>query len=566
MKLFENKVGRPSNEILRKRKLFIIIVAVLSLILLSCFVLFAAGTEKIKGSSYKSNDVGAQFSSTATVTKDGSTTTIKLKLNKKGSKVKEVKVIACRNLEDCTYDKPWDISRNDMGLIHWAGSSEILNISTSVSSFDTYYLRVTTHSKTNSDKSNNYQLDKTYYKITPKTKQSSKKYTYNVEPLKLTLTCPAQVKKGEFFSCHADQRGVLITVVNTKYLSSSLEKSTLTTSWNLSKQMRFEKDGTYEITATKEGYVSASKMVKVVTPPNATTTTTKFKTMKLNCPSEAYVNEHFTCTAELAGVKITAIHTLNLAKGYTTTFTTTSTDKVKNLKYTKPGTISVTAYKEGYNVVKKDIVIKSKSGSTTTKPTATTTKPTTASTTAPKNTGYVKSVTKSGLTLTCPAEANVYEEFRCRTNLVGAKISVTTSGLRSGLKSSYTTTKSNRTLYLMYTSVRTITVTAKSGSTSVSLSIPIVNSKNSSNSSKFNIDCPSEAYVNELFVCGTSKVGAKITIPSANLNRTTVKALSHVANAGSRIKLLKYTKAGNVTVTFTNGNQKYTKTVKIINK
>ena len=51
MKLFENKVGRPSNEILKKRKLFKIGTIFASIaIITASFCLGYFGTERLKGS------------------------------------------------------------------------------------------------------------------------------------------------------------------------------------------------------------------------------------------------------------------------------------------------------------------------------------------------------------------------------------------------------------------------------------------------------------------------------------------------------------------------------------
>ena len=54
------------------------------------------------------------------------------------------------------------------------------------------------------------------------------------------------------------------------------------------------------------------------------------------------------------------------------------------------------------------------------------------------------------LTLDCPTTAYVGKEFTCYTNMSGAKITVTASGLANGYNTSFTTTKSDKTKQSKY--------------------------------------------------------------------------------------------------------------------
>ena len=54
MKLFKNKVGRPSNEIIKKRRIFIASLIILFLLLIFIiFILFNQKTVNLKGSAKK---------------------------------------------------------------------------------------------------------------------------------------------------------------------------------------------------------------------------------------------------------------------------------------------------------------------------------------------------------------------------------------------------------------------------------------------------------------------------------------------------------------------------------
>ena len=82
--------------------------------------------------------------------------------------------------------------------------------------------------------------------------------------------------------------------------------------------------------------------------------------------------------------------------------------------------------------------------------------------------------TRGELTLSCPSIAHVNEQFTCTTNMAGAKISVTASGLASGYNTSFTTTNSDRTKQSKYTTEGTKTITvSKSGYTSVTRQVKV---------------------------------------------------------------------------------------------
>ena len=85
--------------------------------------------------------------------------------------------------------------------------------------------------------------------------------------------------------------------------------------------------------------------------------------MTLTCPSSVAVNKEGVCKTNMSGVKITVTKT-NLNSKYKSTYTTTSSDKTKVFKYTKTGTITVTAEKSGYKTVTKTIKIEKAANTT----------------------------------------------------------------------------------------------------------------------------------------------------------------------------------------------------------
>ena len=78
----------------------------------------------------------------------------------------------------------------------------------------------------------------------------------------------------------------------------------------------------------------------------------------LNCPTSVKVNQHFKCTTNMSGVKITA--TNKYLTKYSSTFTTTNSDKAKDLQYKNPSTVTVTATKSTYNKVTKYVAVNGK--------------------------------------------------------------------------------------------------------------------------------------------------------------------------------------------------------------
>ena len=87
-------------------------------------------------------------------------------------------------------------------------------------------------------------------------------------------------------------------------------------------------------------------------------TTTK-KILELNCPKTVKVNKVFTCTTNMSGVKFT-VSSAGLASGYSTTFTTTNSDRTKQSKYTTEGTKTITVSKSGYTSVTRQVKVKYK--------------------------------------------------------------------------------------------------------------------------------------------------------------------------------------------------------------
>ena len=168
-------------------------------------------------------------------------------------------------------------------------------------------------------------------------------------------------------------------------------------------------------------------------PNSGNTTKTNTTTgITLNCPSTLKVNTLGKCTTNLSGVKISITKT-NLASGYSTSFTTKSKDKVKNLKYTKPGTVTVTATKSGYKTVTKKVNIVANATTTTTK---STTKATSSNQTLTLKQGQKITLSKAPLYISSTSTKNVSKNGKSGTYYIWS--AVTKNGrVRITTKASY---------------------------------------------------------------------------------------------------------------------------------
>lgn len=186
---------------------------------------------------------------------------------------------------------------------------------------------------------------KSGYKSVSKTINIVKQGSVKESSTAINLNCPSSVYALEELWCSTDLTGAKITITDQdgKVLKES------TTSKTLRAISFLPPKANTKITVTaKKGDATVTKEIKVLGSSTGIT---------LHCPTSAKVNKQFKCTTNKSGIKI-SVKSYNLAKGYTKSFKTTKDDKVKLLKYTKKGTITVSACDKNYDCVIKKVSIK----------------------------------------------------------------------------------------------------------------------------------------------------------------------------------------------------------------
>ena len=310
MRLFENGIGRPSNEIKRKRKIFVIctIIICIALILIFACILTKNSIEKFQGAAQKQLILSCQASRTVgnpvpcSVTSNGKAVT--------GVKVSVVdsSIATIKNINSNKYE----VTFNE-------------NL------FSKYSNQIKT-------KSNKRYIN---------SKVTASKYGYKTaidyvevyEKENLILTCPTTVLVNQEFSCTTNVDNVTITSSSKEGLAKGYKSSQNT------KTMKFKytEVGNIGISASKAGYKQVSKSIKVV------------NNLELNCPSTVAINQEFTCTSNIDGVTIEGSNENELVNGYKISEDT----KTKKFKYKKEKTISVTA-KVNNKSVKKQVKVEDK--------------------------------------------------------------------------------------------------------------------------------------------------------------------------------------------------------------
>ena len=259
------------------------------------------------------------------------------------------------------------------------------------------------------------------------------------EPTTLTLTCPTSVKVSEEFRCYTNHEGATIKLPK-EGLVSNYSSNWTTTSKDKSIKGKYNIAGKVTVVVSKGGYKEVSKTIEVKG--NSVTSRNNSNGLDLTCPTSAAVGEIFRCSTTITGATLSVSKT-NLASGYSSSWTTTSSDKTIKAKYNKAGKVTITISKSGYSTVTKYVEI--------------------------------KKLSSASLELVCPTKVKVGEQFRCSTNVAGATLNVSKTNLASGYSSSWTTTSSDKTIKAKYTKPGTIKVTvSKSGYTGITKTIDIV--------------------------------------------------------------------------------------------
>ena len=242
---------------------------------------------------------------------------------------------------------------------------------------------------------------------------------------------------------------------------------------------------------------------------------TKKDGLKLNCPTAAYVGEKFTCTTNStkATVRVSkeglSDYYLSLLKQASGRFKTPK--KEVNLMYTKKGYAKVVAEQSGYKAVTERVEIRE----------------------------------KDGLKLDCPTFGVIGEKFTCTTNSTKATVRVSKEGLSdhylSLLKQADGRFKTpKREVNLMYMKKGYAKVVAEqAGYKAVTEHVEIRD--------PLKLSCPESSNDGEVFTCTTSEDGATISVTSTGLANGYSSTFKTTEN--NHKMAIKYTAGGYKTVT-----------------
>ena len=236
MKLFENKVGRPTNEVIKKRRIFVgsVSAALLFIIVLTVFLV----------NSSKPNKLGASVAASVGNNKSYCDFYYQIVSNK------EIKVLA-----DCKGDAYPDIVRiyeklslkdtytnqNKKAVSHWEYPFK-LNIKSSKN----YKIRF----RVAHEESNKVESGSTNIKIN----------SFSKKKKNITLVCPSDALVNEEFICVANTSGVSI-VASTDGLDKAYNKSIMTRKDNLEIKLKYKTTGTKIIKAARGSKVVTQKVV-----------------------------------------------------------------------------------------------------------------------------------------------------------------------------------------------------------------------------------------------------------------------------------------------------------------
>ena len=401
MKLFKNSVGRPSNEIKRKRKKFIesAIKICITLITLLLFTLATINTDKLQGAAkLNQSDVLLDFEITnAWWSGPGSkykNFNVQIKSNK--PKIDHFRVVSCTNKNDCTSNNAYDManSTNRTGpLMDYKGNYtvKIQNGDYKNLGGNIFYVRITTYNvkfkwlavevyeinvKTTTrtcTAGKCYPITKTlisrkYNNEYVKTTTTKKPTTTTKKPTTttkkpLTLSCQASRTVGNPVTCYVTSNGKAV-----KGAKISLPSSSIARIKNVSDN-EFQviyNDTIFDLYRDQVKFDSGNKRNYVKTVITATLNGTQAtdtvnvyestapSSLTLNCPTSAKVNEKFLCKTNKIGVKITIGGARALDENVDSVYVTTSDDMSKSVKYT-------TALFNG-KVVDKKYIYKDKNG------------------------------------------------------------------------------------------------------------------------------------------------------------------------------------------------------------
>lgn len=240
MKLFENKVGRPSNDILMKRRLFMGGVIGFALIIMFSSILAIKSFNASKLGAAVAASVGNNKSYCDFYYKIVSKNEIKILADCIGDAYPEtVKIYDKLSLKDAY------INQNKRAVSHWEYPFKI-----PLKSKKNYKLKF----KVAHAESNKTESGSTNIKLTNISKKSSTKKS-------ISLICPDEVLVNEEFTCTVKSSGVSV-LLSENGLAKGYNKSVITRKDNLEIKAKYETVGNKEIKAAK-GSIKASKTIIV---------------------------------------------------------------------------------------------------------------------------------------------------------------------------------------------------------------------------------------------------------------------------------------------------------------
>ena len=327
MKIFKNKVGRPSNKTIRNRKIVLSLSAMLSM----CFILFITlmftdnKTDKLKGVVSGTCDVWVNnVTNTSAV--------VNWKCN--GTRVSSIYV----------YKSNKDGKK--LSLLEFRLPSSKINTNGSIKIKNSIFFK--------KYKANNFYL------VRAKVKS---KY---VNELFSTVFYKIKYDGNGATGSMKDQ--TINYLEKTKINSLGFEKKGYEfTGWKITKNnLYYGKDsndniGWYEMPNKFIYLKNEQEILKLGNNGETITLIAQWngdedKNLVLDCPTSVLVNKSFKCTTNMEGVTLKATSD-SLDSKYSKSFVTTKDDMAKDLKYIMPQTVEVVATKSGYESIKKNVKI-----------------------------------------------------------------------------------------------------------------------------------------------------------------------------------------------------------------
>ena len=465
MKLFENKVGRPSNEVKKNRRIFVVSMITLGAVLLTLGVSFLVNinSDRLKGAASEKpantsfDDMNFYKCVIDNYNKEkGTKLSYKTKLT--DNQLNGISKLACSNrgitsvkgIEKITNLRSFDGDLNRISKINVSKNIKLeylnlydtkleyidLNKNINLKSLSIGAEQLKSIDLTNNKKLESLGLNSVSLKNLDLSKNVNLVrfglYYMNLSDLNLDSN-----KNLKELSIVSDNNLRTLNLVQ----NTSLNQLVLFMDDNL-ENVYLDESLDRKMIRVDRVESNDNNVINIADSPKVKIVPIKDK-LELECPATAFVGEKITCKTNSTKSTIRVSkgglsdHYLELLNKSSGRFTTPK--KVVYLMYTKKGYAKVVAEQNGSNSVTRIIEI------------------------------------KEPLKLSCPSSVKVGKQFTCITNMVGAKISVTKGGLSNGYNTSFTTVKGDLTKQSKYTKTGTVTVTvSKSGYKSVSKTVKIV--------------------------------------------------------------------------------------------